>query len=158
MNALSETRIIQSLYAASQAGVSIDLIVRGVCCLRPGIPGVSDNIRVRSIVGRFLEHSRVFHFHAGGTGRTFCSSADWMPRNLYRRIETCFPIEQPLLQERVVTEGLLAYLDDNSEAWVLQPDGRYEKCEPLGEAPRSAQQVLLRKHTAQRVSSSNPTP
>lgn len=157
MNALSETRVIQALYAASQAGVSIDLIVRGVCCLRPGIPGVSDNIRVRSIVGRFLEHSRVFHFHAGGKGLTFCSSADWMPRNLYRRVETCFPIEQPALQERVVNEGLLAYLDDNAEAWMLQSDGRYEKCEPLGEAPRAAQQILLRKHAAQRTSSSNPT-
>lgn len=156
MNALSETRVIQALYRASQAGVSIDLIVRGVCCLRPGIPGVSDSIRVRSIVGRFLEHSRVFHFHAGGKGLTFCSSADWMPRNLYRRVETCFPIEQPALQERVVNEGLLTYLEDNSEAWILRSDGRYERCEPLGEAPRAAQQVLLRKHAAQRASSSNP--
>jgi polyphosphate kinase len=112
---------------------------------------------VRSIVGRFLEHSRVFHFHAGGQGLTFCSSADWMPRNLYRRVETCFPIEQSALKERVVDEGLLTYLDDNTEAWILQSDGGYEKCAPLGEAPRAAQQVLLRKHAAQRASSSNPT-
>lgn len=157
MNALSETRVIRALYRASQAGVSIDLIVRGVCCLRPGIPGVSDNIRVRSIVGRFLEHSRVFHFHAGGKGLTYCSSADWMPRNLYRRVETCFPVTEPALQERVVGEGLLTYLDDNTEAWILQSDGRYEKCEPLGEAPRAAQQVLLRKHASQRAVISNPT-
>lgn len=157
MNALSDTSVIRALYRASQAGVSIDLVVRGVCCLRPGITDISDNIRVRSIVGRFLEHSRVFHFHADGRGLTFCSSADWMPRNLYRRVETCFPIENAALQERVVDEGLLTYLDDNSEAWILQPDGRYEKCEPLGEAPRSAQQVLLRKHAVQRATNSNPS-
>jgi polyphosphate kinase len=157
MNALSDTRVIRALYRASQAGVSIDLIVRGVCCLRPGVRGVSDNIRVRSIVGRFLEHSRVFHFHAGGQGLTYCSSADWMPRNLYRRVETCFPIAVPALQERVIDEGLMTYLDDNCEAWILQPDGGYEKCEPIGETPRAAQQMLLRKHAAQRMVNSNPT-
>jgi polyphosphate kinase len=157
MNSLSEPRVIRALYQASQAGVPIDLVVRGVCCLKPGIPDISENIRVRSIVGRFLEHSRVFFFHADGRRLTYCSSADWMPRNLYRRVETAFPIDQPALRERVIDEGLLMYLDDNESAWTLQSDGHYEKCQPLTDAPRAAQQMLLRQHAAQLADNSIPS-
>jgi polyphosphate kinase len=145
MNALTEPQIIQALYQASQAGVSIDLIVRGVCCLRPGIPGVSDNIRVRSIVGRFLEHSRIFRFHNGGDERVWLASADWMQRNLFRRVETCFPIEERRLAQRVVSEGLDPYLADNAQAWILGPDGRYKRVKPGAAARRAAQEVLLER-------------
>jgi len=143
MNSLSEPSIIKALYRASQAGVPIDLVVRGICCLRPGVPGVSDNIRVRSIVGRFLEHSRVFHFHADGEDLTFCSSADWMGRNLFRRLEVCFPIEDHRLQTRAVAEGIDAALQDNTQAWILQPDGRYKRARPGSAKPRAAQEQLL---------------
>ena len=110
MNALLEPEIIAALYAASQAGVSIDLIVRGVCALRPGLPGVSENIRVRSVLGRFLEHSRVFYFHNDGAEDVYLSSADWMDRNFFRRIEICFPVLEPRLKKRVIREGLKPYL------------------------------------------------
>ena len=144
MNALNEPQVIRALYAASQAGVQIDLIVRGTCTLRPGVPGVSDNIRVRSIVGRFLEHSRVYWFGNNGAAELFCASADWLERNLLRRVETCFPILDPDLARRVYRETLQNYLDDNLNAWELQPDGRYRKCEPArDEAPHSAQMALL---------------
>lgn len=125
MNALTEQRTIRALYEASQAGVQIDLIVRGACCLRPGLPGVSDNIRVRSILGRFLEHSRLVFFEAGGERLLFASSADWMSRNLYRRVETCFPIEGPKIKERLIREDLEIYLGDDVAAWELNPDGSY---------------------------------
>jgi polyphosphate kinase len=143
MNALAEPRIIQALYRASQAGVAIDLIVRGLCCLRPGVPGVSDNIRVRSIVGRLLEHTRIYSFHADGEQAVFCSSADWMQRNFFRRVETCFPIEDARAKERVVSEGLEAYLHDNTQAWSLSSDGRYRRVKAGREKPRSAQVDLL---------------
>lgn len=133
MNSLSEPGVIRALYRASQAGVQIDLIVRGVCRLRPGVPGVSENIRVRSIVGRFLEHTRVFHFHAAGAGLTFAASADWMTRNLIRRVEACFPIEDEALRARVNHEALDTYLADNVQAWELQSDGSYTRCQ-AGEA------------------------
>jgi polyphosphate kinase len=107
--------VIQALYRASQAGVDVDLIVRGVCCLRPGVPGVSDRIKVRSIVGRFLEHSRVYYFENAGSREVYCGSADWMDRNLFRRIEVAFPVASPELQARV-TEDLQLYLDDGSYA------------------------------------------
>jgi polyphosphate kinase len=142
MNSLSEARIIQALYRASQAGVVIDLIVRGICCLRPGVQGLSENIRVRSIVGRFLEHSRIFYFLADGAELTYCSSADWMDRNFHTRVETCFPVEDPRLKERVIDEGLRAYLADNVQAWLLLPDGTYRRARP-GKEARAAQQVLL---------------
>jgi len=144
MNAINEPEVIRALYAASQAGVSIDLIVRGACGLRPGVEGVSENIRVRSVVGRFLEHSRVYWFCNDGKAEIFCSSADWMERNLLRRIETCFPIVDPQLAERVRREELDNYLADNLQAWELLPDGSYRRVEASGDAlPHSAQAALL---------------
>ena len=144
MNALNEPRVVQALYAASQAGVQIDLIVRGACTLRPGVEGVSDNIRVRSIVGRFLEHHRVYWFANDGEPELFCSSADWLERNLLRRVETCFPILDQRLAERVKSETLDNYLADNQNAWSLQADGSYRRIEPAaGAAPHSAQAALL---------------
>ena len=146
MNALNEPSVVRALYAASQAGVEIDLIVRGACTLRPGVPGVSDNIRVRSIVGRFLEHHRIYWFANDGTPELFCSSADWLERNLLRRVETCFPIIDPQLAERVKAEALDNYLADNQNAWALAADGSYAKVEPApGEPPHSAQATLLAK-------------
>ena len=144
MNALLEPQIIEELYLASSAGVKIDLIVRGVCALKPGIEGLSENIRVRSIVGRFLEHSRVFCFHSGGAEDVFLASADWMDRNFFRRIELCFPVLDPALKRRVVREGLQPYLDDNCHAWVMHADGSYELLKPRrGGRRRSAQEELL---------------
>jgi polyphosphate kinase len=144
MNALNEPEVVRALYAASQAGVQVDLIVRGACTLRPGVPGVSDNIRVRSIVGRFLEHSRVYWFANNGDGDLFCASADWLERNLLRRVETCFPILDPELAARVRAEALDNYLADNTHAWELQADGIYRRVAPDdGVPPHSAQQALL---------------
>ncbi len=146
MNALSDPRVIQALYAASRDGVQIDLVVRGICCLRPGVPGVSENIRVRSIVGRFLEHSRVFHFHRAGADLVLASSADWMQRNFYSRVESCFPIEDPALAERVRAETLEAYLEDDTQAWLLDSEGQYARARPRGGLPRCAQRDLLARH------------
>ena len=144
MNALNEIQVIDALYAASQAGVQIDLIVRGACTLKPGIEGVSDNIRVLSVVGRFLEHHRTWWFSNGGDADLFCSSADWLERNLLRRVETAFPILDPAIAERVLREGLLNYVDDNQNAWEMQADGQYRKLEPVdGQAPFSAQLAML---------------
>ncbi|MEP5230938.1 polyphosphate kinase 1 [Alcanivorax sp.] len=143
-NSLTEENIMQALYRASQAGVEIDLIVRGICCLKPGIPGLSDNIRVRSIIGRFLEHTRIYHFHHGGDDLVYCSSADWMDRNLFNRVETCFPVNDPVLKAQILEQGLHIYLRDNTRAWELQPDGRYQRAQPQeGEASFIAQQSLL---------------
>ena len=125
MNALLEPAIIAALYDASQAGVKIDLIVRGVCALRPGVAGVSENIRVRSVLGRFLEHSRIFYFHNGGAEDVYLSSADWMDRNFFRRIEVCFPLLNPRLKKRVIREGLRPYLGRNIDAWDMHADGQY---------------------------------
>lgn len=144
MNAVVEPNVIRALYAASQAGVQIDLIIRGICCLRPGVPGVSDNIRVRSIIGRFLEHTRIYYFYNDGNEELFGSSADWMNRNLYRRVETCFPIEQKKLKERVLRE-LGDYLADNTQAWILQSDGNYQRATPGAEEPVEAQLRLLKE-------------
>ncbi len=143
MNSLLEPRVIEALYAASQTGVKIDLIVRGVCALRPGIPGLSENIRVRSIIGRFLEHSRIFYFLNDGAEDVYLSSADWMERNFFRRIELCFPVLDPRLKQRVIKEGLKAYLSDNSQAWEMDPDGNYHRKRSRGSVPRSAQEQLL---------------
>ena len=144
MNALNEAQVIRALYAASQAGVQIDLIVRGACTLRPGVPGVSDNIRVRSIVGRFLEHSRVYWFGNDGAPELYCASADWLERNLLRRVESCFPILDPALVARIRGEVLQNYLDDNVNAWELDSDGEYRKlAPPEGQAAHSAQAFLL---------------
>jgi polyphosphate kinase len=144
MNALNEPQVIRALYAASQAGVQIDLIVRGACTLRPGVAGVSDNIRVRSIVGRFLEHSRVYWFGNDGTPELYCASADWLERNLLRRVETCFPILDPKLIQRIHREVLKNYLDDNLNAWELDASGNYRKLAPgQDQPPHSAQLTLL---------------
>ena len=146
MNAINEASVIRALYDASQAGVKIELLVRGACCLRPGVPGLSENITVRSVVGRFLEHSRVYWFHNNNSPEIFCSSADWMERNLLRRVETCFPILDPLLAERVYKEELANYLADNQQAWRLHADGRYERVAVADdEMPYSAQGALLTK-------------
>jgi polyphosphate kinase len=145
LNALVEPEVIRALYEASRAGVFVDLIVRGTCCLRPGIPGLSDNIRVRSIVGRFLEHSRCYYFHNSGNEELYCASADWMERNFFRRIELMFPIISPALKARVIAD-LDAYLADNTQAWELRSDGRYEQLRPPPEAePVTAQLRLLRQ-------------
>jgi polyphosphate kinase len=148
MNALNEATVVRVLYRASQAGVQVDLIVRGACSLRPGIAGVSDNIRVRSIIGRFLEHSRVYWFQNDDAPEIYCSSADWMERNLLRRIETCFPIRDPQLAERVFDESLANYLADNTQAWLLQPDGSYARVEAADAEPYSAQRALLAKYAS----------
>ncbi|MCB1608042.1 MAG: RNA degradosome polyphosphate kinase, partial [Xanthomonadales bacterium] len=143
MNSLSEPTVIQALYQASQAGVRIDLCVRGLCSLKPGVAGVSENISVRSIVGRFLEHSRVYYFANNGDEELYCSSADWMERNLLRRVETCFPILDPELRARVFHEELEIYFSDNSQAWILAPDGSYQRLTPGDEPTASAQSTLL---------------
>lgn len=144
MNSLVDMEIITKLYAASCAGASIDLVVRGICCLRPGIPGISENIRVSSIVDRFLEHSRIFAFGEGTDQKVYLSSADWMPRNLNRRVECAFPIESPELKARVVDEILGLALKDNTRRRVLQPDGIYKRVKAgSGEAPVRSQHALL---------------
>jgi polyphosphate kinase len=145
INALVEPEVIRALYDASIAGVLVDLVVRGVCCLRPGIPGVSENIRVRSIVGRFLEHSRCYYFHNNGQEEVFCASADWMDRNLFRRIEIMFPIRDPALRARLMGD-LDTALADNTQAWELKPDGSYVRIVPQeGEELVSVQTALLRE-------------
>ncbi|MDX1460466.1 MAG: polyphosphate kinase 1 [Xanthomonadales bacterium] len=125
VNALTDPKVIRALYNASQAGVQIRLLVRGTCGLRPGIPGISENIRVRSILGRFLEHSRVYHFHNDGAPETWCSSADWMERNLHQRVEVAFPLLDPDIRERVYTEAIELPWQDDMEAWDMQADGQY---------------------------------
>ncbi len=143
VNAIVDPQLIQALYRASQAGVEIDLIVRGMCRLRPGVPGVSERVRVRSIIGRFLEHTRVFYFANGGEEEVYASSADWMERNMFSRVEVCFPLETKSIRDRVI-QDLQWYLKDNSQAWLLAADGCYSLA-PLqeGEEPFSAQLALL---------------
>jgi polyphosphate kinase len=127
MNSLVDREIIEALYVASQAGVKIDLIVRGICCLRPGVEGISENITVRSIVGRFLEHSRIFYFENGGAPKVFLGSADWMPRNFFRRIEVVFPVDDPALRDRIINQILATQLEDNVKASLLASDGTYHR-------------------------------
>lgn len=143
MNALVEPQIIQALYEASQANVQIDLIVRGICCLRPGIPRISENIHVRSVIGRFLEHTRIFYFFNGGEEDVYCASADWMDRNFFRRVEVCFPIEDKRIKQRLIRHGLMMYLADNTQAWLLQSDGTYKRVKAANQKPRAAQALLL---------------
>ncbi|NNF52327.1 MAG: polyphosphate kinase 1 [Gammaproteobacteria bacterium] len=146
MNALIEAQVIEALYRASRAGVKVDLIVRGVCALRPGIPGLSENISVRSIVGRFLEHSRVYYFENAGEYELYCSSADWMDRNFFGRVEACFPVSRKKLRERI-RETLELYLADNQQAWLLQPSGDYVRVTEDEPAKRcSAQDTLLARY------------
>jgi len=146
MNALIDPSIIHALYEASTAGVKVELVIRGICCLRPGVPGLSENIRVRSMMGRFLEHARVFMFANGGSEEVFVSSADWMPRNLYSRVETCFPIDEKALRARISEEVFEQAMADTSGSWELQPDGNYLRVRPAeGEAAHSAQRTLLER-------------
>jgi polyphosphate kinase len=155
MNSLVDPGAIEALYAASRSGVRIDLIVRGICCLRPGIPGVSENIRVISIVDKFLEHSRITYFQNGDNPEVFLASADWMPRNFRRRVEIMFPIEDPRLQNRIV-EGILGVvLMDNVKARVLQPDGTYRRMAPVNSEPRIRSQVEF-QNMARELSSADP--
>jgi len=142
LNALIEPQIIDKLYEASAAGVRIDLIVRGMCSLRPGVAGLSETIHVRSIIGRFLEHSRVYYFHNDGKDEFYCSSADWMERNFFRRNETCFPIKQKPLKERLWSD-LQLFLADNTHAWILTGDGTYERLSASDAEPVSAQHTFL---------------
>jgi len=149
MNALLEPSVIEALYAASQAGVEIDLIIRGVCTLRPGVKGLSENIRVRSIVGRFLEHSRIFHFANGGKEETYLGSADWMPRNLFERCEVVFPVKDKAVRARIHEEILPAYLADTAKARLMQEDGSYIRPEPDHAGHKghafSVQEFLMRR-------------
>jgi polyphosphate kinase len=147
MNALVDAPAIEALYRASRAGVKIDLIVRGVCALRPGIPGVSENIRVRSIVGRFLEHSRVFYFENGGDSELYCASADWMERNFFRRVEVAFPVREQNQRERILRDLDLC-LADNCQSWQLLPDGSYERIERGDAKPVNVQAELLATYAA----------
>lgn len=143
VNSLVEPEIIQTFYKASVAGVTIDLIVRGTCCIKPGVAGLSENIHVRSIVGRFLEHTRVFYFENDGESEVWAASADLMKRNLLRRVEACFPIEQKKLKKRIIND-LELYLNDNTQAWILSEDGRYQRVERAdNEEAISAQMTLL---------------
>jgi len=142
LNALVDPELIEALYRASRAGVKVRLNIRGICCLRPGVPGLSENITVVSIVDRFLEHARVLHFHHGGEDAVFISSADWMPRSLDRRIELLTPIEDGQIKRKLV-EILGTYFQDNQNAWGLRPEGRYERLEPVdGQGRVRAQKVL----------------
>lgn len=147
MNALTEPLVIEALYKASCAGVKIDLIIRGVCALRPGVPGVSENISVRSLVGRFLEHSRVCYFENGGEPEMFCTSADWMERNFFRRVEVAFPIEREVHRERMLRD-LNSCLSDTCQAWLLRPDGRYERVARAEQRAVNAQMELVARYAA----------
>jgi polyphosphate kinase len=151
LNSLVDQEIIEKLYEASSADVSIDLIVRGICCLRPKIPDLSENIRVISIVGRFLEHSRIFYFENAGQAKVFLSSADWMPRNFYRRIELAFPVENPVLRDQIINEVLPSFLNDRVKARELQPDGKYRRLKPEGKEPRAQAQWHFREVSRERT-------
>jgi polyphosphate kinase len=155
MNALIDPPVIEALYRASRAGVQIDLIIRGLCSLRPGIPGVSDNIRVRSVVGRFLEHSRVFFFGNDGASELYLASADWMERNFFRRVEIAFPVREQTHRDRILRD-LNFYLADNTQAWSLGRDGAYTHCERHGEEARDAQGILLARYAAGGISVTVP--
>lgn len=144
MNSLLEVQVIEELYKASQAGVKIDLIVRGVCALRAGVPGLSENIRVRSIVGRFLEHSRVFYFYADGAETVYLSSADWMDRNFFRRVEIAFPVYDKTLRKRVIDEAFTYALRDGQLAWQQQADGTYARVRNRREA-YDVQEALIQR-------------
>jgi len=151
MNALTDEALGLALAEAGRAGVSIDLIVRGACIVPAGRPGFSDNVRVRSIVGRFLEHSRVFYFCAGDDEKLYLSSADWMGRNMFRRIELAWPIDDPAQRQRVIDEALTAYLHDERDAWQMMPGGHYERLARLrGKPGRSAQRELSKRYDSVR--------
>jgi polyphosphate kinase len=151
MNALLEPETINALYEASRAGVKIDLIVRGVCALRPGVPGLSDNIKVRSVIGRFLEHTRIFYFRNDLKHDVYLSSADWMDRNFFRRIEVCFPVLNKKLKKRVIDEGLKIYLQDNCQAWDMDSEGHYHHKSPRSALRKCAQNDLLNQLASQPI-------
>ena len=151
LNHLVDQETIEKLYEASCADVSIDLVVRGICSLRPKIPGLSENIRVFSIVGRFLEHSRIYYFENAGQREVFLSSADWMPRNFFRRVELAFPLENPILRDEIVNEVLPSFLNDRVKARELQPDGSYRRLKPEGKEPRAQAQWHFRKVSRERA-------
>jgi polyphosphate kinase len=151
LNALVDQEIIEKLYEASCADVTIDLIVRGICCLRPKMPGLSENIRVISIVGRFLEHSRIFYFENAGQPRVFLSSADWMPRNFFRRIELAFPVENPALRDQIINEVLPSFLHDRVKARELQSNGTYRRLKPEGTEQRAQAQWHFREASRERA-------
>src|SRR6202043_2555827 len=151
LNSLVDQEIIEKLYEASCAEVTVDLIVRGICCLRPKIPGLSENIRVISIVGRFLEHSRIYYFDNAGQPEVFLSSADWMPRNFIRRVEIAFPIETPALRDNIVNEVLPRFLNDRVKARELQPDGSYRRLKPEGPEERAQAQWHFREVSRERA-------
>src|SRR6266480_914162 len=155
LNALVDQQIIEKLYEASCADVTIDLIVRGICCLRPKIPGLSENIRVFSIVGRFLEHSRILYFENAGQREVFLSSADWMPRNFFRRVELAFPVEQPALRDEIVDKILPKFVHDRVKARELQPDGSYRRLKPEGTEPREQAQLQFRQRSRRRAEKVN---
>jgi polyphosphate kinase len=142
MNSLVDPDMIRLLYSASIAGVRIDLLIRGICCLRPGLPGISENIRVTCLLGRFLEHSRIYYFHNGGGEEVYAGSADLMPRNLNNRVEVLFPIESPALKNRVIEEILAIEMTDNAKARELLPDGTYRRLDP-GDAPIDSQRWFM---------------
>jgi polyphosphate kinase len=142
MNALVDAKVIEALYRASQAGVQIDLIVRGICCLKAGLPGVSENIRVYSIVDRFLEHRRIFNFQADGANEVYLGSADWMERNLNRRVEVLFPIEDPLLKTRILDEIIKTAMSDNVKIRAVREDGQHHRIEAIGEPLRSQKRFI----------------
>lgn len=147
MNSLTDPVLIHALILAGQKGAQIDLIVRGACMLPAGLPGITDNIRVRSIIGRFLEHSRVFFFEAGDVQDIYLSSADWMTRNMTRRVELAWPVLELSLRQRIVDECLLSYLHDTRNAWTLEPDGQYHRVDKKGHKPQSAQALLMQKYS-----------
>jgi len=149
MNALTDELLMQALVRAGRHGAKIDLIVRGACMLPARVPGVTDNIRVRSVIGRFLEHSRVFYFRAGDHEELYLSSADWMNRNMLRRVELAWPVTDPQLRQRLIDECLVAYLHDNRDAWDLMPDGSYRRVKGAGDpAANGAQDALMARYAA----------
>jgi polyphosphate kinase len=150
MNALVDADVIEALYRASQAGVPITLLVRGICCLRPGIPKVSDTIQVLAIVDRFLEHGRAFHFANGGRDEVYIASADWMPRNFHRRVEAMLPVEDPAIRDRLI-EILRIQSDDNVKSWHLKADGKYERVQPVPGAPLLRSQARFIEMTRDRI-------
>ena len=147
LNSLVDQEIIEKLYEASCAGVKIDLIIRGICCLRPKVPGLSENIRVISIVGRFLEHSRIYYFENDGDPDLYLASADWMPRNFVRRVEIAFPIEDPALRDEIINEVLPRFLNDHVKARELQADGTYLRLKTEEGQPRSQAQLHFRERS-----------
>ncbi|EJX00411.1 Polyphosphate kinase [gut metagenome] len=155
MNSLCDRDVIAALYAASAAGVKVDLIIRGICCLKVGIPGISENITVRSIVGNFLEHSRIFYFYSDGREQIFMGSADWMPRNLDKRVEIVFPVEDEELKEEV-KHILAIQLADNVKAHVLQEDGTYEKIDKRGKQLVNSQEYFCEEAVRKGSSVVNP--